>query len=348
MGKDLGRIRFTSAALYILLGLFAVRCAKDGTTAHYVFITNAEWSTASAGTILIAKQEYDLRQGYSTGCASEATDDPAPFPAYDLYFADTSGRTTRRLTTGGPLRSGGHFEWAHGGDRFIAWDNVTHFAGMIDTTGAVTRFDSAEYVSDADISPDGSTIVASAIRVAGPFPRLYVFPSAGGAMTPIGPAMQSGAVAWSSSNLIAFVYLDTFTTRLATIHPNGTGLTLIDSAVGFYNLHFSPDGGTLLYTRRVGVSAEDVVLYDIAAGTQRLFLQFTDGTQILSNRWSPDGTMISYYAHQATNVFVLYVINADGTDARQVAQLSTDASWSPDSRRVAYVYFNKLYTVTLR
>ena len=349
MGKDLGMTKLRLPAAFLLLALLAVCCGKDGTTAHFLFVTNAEWSPASAGEILISRQEYDVRQGYSSGCASEATDDPAPLPAYDLWFADTSGKTTRRLTTTGPLTAAAHFEWSHAGDRLLVWDNSRPFFATMDTNGSFIRYDSIPYVSDADYAPDGSTIVTSAVRLSGVFPRLYLLPSSGaGGLVPIGPALQAGAVAWSPADLIAFTCIDTNGTRLALIHPNGSGLTFIDSAAGFFNLRFSPDGSTLLYTRKVSSLAQDVVFYDVAGASQRLFLQFSDGTQILSLRWSPDGTMISYYARQATNVFVLYVINADGTDARQVAQLSTDATWSPDSRRVAYVYYNKLYTRTLR
>lgn len=325
-----------------LLGLVMLQCGNDGQTKHYIYITNAEWSSTASNTILIAKDEYDIVEGKTSGCGNEAVVESPRLPQYELFLVDTAGNQMKQLTSSARLSSQAKFKWSPQGNRVLLWDNGYSLLKIIDTAGIVTRFDSVVYVSDAGWSTDGSSIACSAIKGAGASPRLYRINTSAGNVSPLFTSLQTGAVAWSSKNIIAFAAFDSAITRLMTIQPDGNGLQTIDSAVGIYNVRWSPDGNTLVYSRKTQTST-DIVFYQALTDQQQLLLQYTDDTQVISLRYSPDGTMLSYYLYAGTDQFDLYAINIDGSNARPVATLSTDGSWSPDSKSMAYVYYNKVY-----
>ncbi len=57
--------------------------------------------------------------------------------------------------------------------------------------------------------------------------------------------------------------------------------------------------------------------------------------------WSPDGTMIAFSGSGADRSAGIYVMNADGSDVRQVTNnaegiFDEDPSWSPDGRRIVF------------
>ena len=51
--------------------------------------------------------------------------------------------------------------------------------------------------------------------------------------------------------------------------------------------------------------------------------------------WSPDGTRIVY-----TDRYELWIMNADGTDQRRLAEDGVDPAWSPDGTTIAYTVTN--------
>jgi len=100
-------------------------------------------------------------------------------------------------------------------------------------------------------------------------------------------------------------------------------------------LPFGPAGnGAMAYT-----SNGDIFIRDSISATPRLLVG-GDGTQQYPS-FSPDGTLLAFVTTQGdTDHFM--VGNADGTEAREVAQIPATGnawvSWAPDSARIAFVY----------
>ena len=62
-----------------------------------------------------------------------------------------------------------------------------------------------------------------------------------------------------------------------------------------------------------------------------------DGWITVTAAWSPDGRRIAFDYHD-----VIYVVNADGSGLRRLAQNATFDSWSPDGRKLIIDRLNGL------
>ncbi len=65
-----------------------------------------------------------------------------------------------------------------------------------------------------------------------------------------------------------------------------------------------------------------------------------DGWIGVTAAWSPDGRRIAFDAHD-----VIYVVNADGSGLRRLAQNATFDSWSPDGRKLIIGRLNGLWVM---
>lgn len=85
---------------------------------------------------------------------------------------------------------------------------------------------------------------------------------------------------------------------------------------------WSPDGQTLMFTSRDADGNNDIKLADAQGGHIR---QLTDSPESDHGaHWSPDGTRISFATYRWGQSEV-YVMNADGSDQRNVTRTSRDA-----------------------
>lgn len=101
----------------------------------------------------------------------------------------------------------------------------------------------------------------------------------------------------------------------------------------------SPDGTRVVFLRTFANGNDDILVADTS------FANTTDLSKSPWARegwptWSPDGRRVLFSSNR-TGVFVIYVVNADGSDLRALTDgmaTSEDAraAWSPDGTRIAF------------
>ncbi|MGH7551734.1 MAG: TolB family protein, partial [Longimicrobiales bacterium] len=110
----------------------------------------------------------------------------------------------------------------------------------------------------------------------------------------------------------------------------------------------SPDGRTMAYTvqnrERPGRPYSQIWIADVGGGAPRLLAGPSESTS--SPLWSPDGRWIAYSGSLEGKSGIV-IRRPDGSDARLVTETTgtnhplpgtgADVTWSPDSRRIAYL-----------
>ncbi|NCP87561.1 MAG: hypothetical protein CO094_01420 [Anaerolineae bacterium CG_4_9_14_3_um_filter_57_17] len=126
-------------------------------------------------------------------------------------------------------------------------------------------------------------------------------------------------------------------TALASVQVNRPGVeTLLTSAenASDYSPIWSPDGQKIFFVRKQNGNSDIWVMS--ASGAQPTALTNTPGDESIVGL-SPDGAKIAYLSGEDINRAGLTVMNADGSDKRQLSDTHQSfASWSPDSRQIAY------------
>ena len=113
---------------------------------------------------------------------------------------------------------------------------------------------------------------------------------------------------------------------------------------------WSPDGHRLAFVSTRTRNIWEIYMMDIASGKVE---QLTDSTKVdgyaTSPSWSPDGKHIAYELAMAGKGRDIYIMNADGKNARPLSnrkeQLARENSlilryaprWSPDGKRILYI-----------
>jgi Tol biopolymer transport system component len=159
---------------------------------------------------------------------------------------------------------------------------------------------------------------------------------------------DDGQPAWSpDGRRLAFKTAQFGSNQLAVITADGTGETLLTRTFRFSEGQpaWSPDATKLLYRRTPEnplVQNGDTWVLDVAASAQDPTLPVTQAVLLRTGderypSYSPDGTQIAFRGDldlaEPSGDEEIYVMNADGTNVRQLtsnADFDSAPSWSPD------------------
>ena len=166
--------------------------------------------------------------------------------------------------------------------------------------------------------------------------RIYTMNPDGSGLTRLTDGPHQLQPAWSPDGT-KIAYMDTLknATALYLMNADGSNSRLLTNNI-FHNVNlaWSPDGTKIAFcsvTPHPGSSSTFSLHVINADGSNEVSL--VDGSG--SPTWSPDGKQIAFTTFQGIDV-----INADGTNRRQLARLSswvlTSLAWSPDGKEIVF------------
>jgi WD40-like Beta Propeller Repeat len=213
------------------------------------------------------------------------------------------------------------------------------------------------YADDPAWSPTGKQIVFSRLGVA--TPTLFVMNADGRKQRKLLPPRVSLAVfpAWAPrGDRIAFNGTVFTRTGIYSIGANGRGVkpirtVLVSSVQGWVAVSFSPNGGTIAFTRSVFHRDTGKAYFELwlakpngsrarkLAGLGSTYANLAPGDPNPTSAWSPDGKRLAVSVYTSPTERDIYVINRDGSSFKNLTQAAGDdlrPSWSPDGKQVAF------------
>jgi Tol biopolymer transport system component len=155
---------------------------------------------------------------------------------------------------------------------------------------------------------------------------------------------EGGLPRWSpDGSRIAYVHASGGRFRVFTIRPDGRGVRRVGSTSCGLDPVWRPDGKRLAcigLTRRTGRLRFAVNIVGLDGRIFRSLSPVGVNAFLAAPTWSPDATKLTFLRQRGDGA-ALYMSDADGRNrrlltARPSAVSGVTATWSPDSREVAY------------
>jgi Tol biopolymer transport system component len=298
------RIRISRRWLLILLVLFSLTCTT----------INAPLQAGSPTVPRVQQSSPFPSPGATDPAIASDGQFPAPPPTARIAFVATG--------------------WSvHNADSEI-------FVMNPDGTGITPISNSPGSDMEPGWSPDGKQIVFVSKRD-GNF-EIYLMNADGTGQTRLTNSPEDDHYpAWSpDGRKIAFSSYQDAHQDLYLINADGTGLTRLTNSPDANERYpdWSPDGKTLLFSSFGG--AESGIFRMDADGSN---VKLVMAGPLHSPKWSPDGTQIAFDGEPAGCKFEIYIINADGSNLRQITDhpkgcggQNKHPGWSPDGSRIIF------------
>ncbi|MEO8352165.1 MAG: hypothetical protein ABI680_10585 [Chthoniobacteraceae bacterium] len=132
--------------------------------------------------------------------------------------------------------------------------------------------------------------------------------------------------------------------EMASIRPDGSDLQMLGEG---HDPTISPDGRRICYTGHPPEGGVTVYVMDWNGENKQRVVPGTNKVGSTFPYWSPDGRQI-VYSFPVGEALELFIINADGTDERQLTKfggktICTPAAWSPDGKWISFRQTDERY-----
>lgn len=142
-----------------------------------------------------------------------------------------------------------------------------------------------------------------------------------------------GSFTISDNDLQTVIFHSRF---LQIVSPDGSNL--IDLKTMGTDPSFSLDGKQIAFASNQSTNRFQIAVISPADGKVRILTHVTDG-DAFNPAWSPDGKRIAFCVFRFSHPFhepSLFVMDADGGNAKKIADHAAEPSWSPDGKRIAF------------
>ena len=124
--------------------------------------------------------------------------------------------------------------------------------------------------------------------------------------------------------------------EIELMNPDGSSITPL--RVFGSDPMLSPEGTKIAYCSGRDTLYWEIYVVDTAGKSPKRLTDVNTG-DACGPAWSPDGKKIAYYAfantHPSRNP-AIWVMDADGSNPKRLAEHGMDPSWSPDGRQIAF------------